>query len=151
MRYTKNSLAADLVYLGILFDVLYFVNIYQSDVGTYYYNYIIGISIIYNLVFMLASFLASEGVKHYQKNYSWLLLGLGAGQIIRIFILPKSAHAATTMVNGESVLVMHNGQYITVLVYLILSALCLAAAAAVTLVKCRELDEHMKYLETQKA
>ena len=68
MRFIKNSQSARLCYLGILFDVLYFVNIYKSDVGTYYYNVKIGASIVYNLVFLLAAFLASEGVKNYKKD-----------------------------------------------------------------------------------
>ena len=47
MRFIKNSLSSTLAIVGILFDVFYFVNLYQSDVGTYYYNYMIGVSIIY--------------------------------------------------------------------------------------------------------
>ena len=60
MRYIKNSACSNLCYLGLLFDVFYFVLIYRQDVGTYYYTIQIGASIIYNLVFMLAVFLASE-------------------------------------------------------------------------------------------
>ena len=63
MRFTKNSLSSTLVILAILFDVFYFVNIYESDVGhnvgNFYYQIRIGASIVYNLVFMLAAFLAS--------------------------------------------------------------------------------------------
>ena len=33
LRYTKNKLSANLAYLGIVFDVLYFVSIYSSDVS----------------------------------------------------------------------------------------------------------------------
>ena len=88
MRYTKNTFSSRMVYLAILFDVFYFVSIYESDVGNWYYTWLIGISIVYNLVFMLISFLASEGVKNYKTGYGYLLLGLGVGQIARIFILP---------------------------------------------------------------
>ena len=49
MRFIKNSLSSSLAILGILFDVLYFVSIYQSDVDVYYYNILIGASIVYNL------------------------------------------------------------------------------------------------------
>ena len=58
LRYTKNKLAADLVLLAIVFDVLYFVSLYKSDVGQYYYSMLIGVSIIYNLIFLLTAFLA---------------------------------------------------------------------------------------------
>ena len=63
MRFIKNSLSANLALLGILFNVFYFISICKSDVGTWYYTILIGASIVYNLVFMLAVFLSSEGVK----------------------------------------------------------------------------------------
>lgn len=151
MRFIKNSLSANLAILGILFNVFYFVSIYKSDVGTYYYSYIIGISIVYNLVFMLAVFLSSEGVKNYKKNYSCLLAAIGVIQVARIFIIPMGAHAATVSVNGEAVLVMQNGQFIRVLVYLIVSAACLIGSAVVNFIRCNELEAHLKTLETQGA
>lgn len=149
MRYVKNSLAANLALLGILFDVLYFVKIYQADVGTYYYTILIGGSIVYNLVFLLAVFLASEGVKNYKSGYTWLLAAIGIGQIVRIFIIPARAHAATTLVGGETVAVMGNGTFTYVVVLLLLSAACLLASAAVNFVRCRELAAHLKTIETQ--
>ena len=88
LRYTKNTASSRLVYLAILLDVFFFVSIYKSDVGSYYYNILIGASILYNLIFMLAAFLASEGVKNYKKGYTWLLMALGAIQVARIFIIP---------------------------------------------------------------
>lgn len=151
MRFIKNSLSSNLAILGILFDVFYFVSIYKSDVDTYYYNILIGASIVYNLVFMLAVFLSSEGVKNYKKNYSYLLAAIGALQIVRIFIIPMRAHAATTLVNGETVVVMQNGQFIRVLVYLIASGACLVAAAVVNFIRCSELEAHLKSLESQGA
>ena len=50
MRFTKNTLGSRLVYLAILFNVFYFVSVYESDIGTWYYQALIGISIVYNLV-----------------------------------------------------------------------------------------------------
>ena len=82
MRFTRNTLSANLVLLAILFDVFYFINIYKSDinhdVGNFYYQFRIGASIILNLVFMLAAFLSSEGIKNYKVQYAYLLIGLGA-------------------------------------------------------------------------
>ncbi len=151
MRFIRNSLSATLCYFGILFDVFYFVNLYQSDVGTYYYQIFIGASIIYNLLFLLIVFLASEGVKNYMKNYSYLLIAIGVMQVVRIFYIPSRAHAATTMVNGVETPVMGNGQFYTQVVFLVLSAACLLVSAAVNLYKCRELAEHQKTLDAQKA
>ena len=103
MRFIKNKLSANLAILAILFDVFYFVSIYQSDVGDYYYSILIGGSILYNLVFMLAAFLASEGIKNYKGGYAWLLGALGIGQIVRIFILPAQAHAAELKKIGRNI------------------------------------------------
>ena len=116
LRFIKNSASSRLCYLAILLDVLYFVSICKSDVGTYYYNILIGAVILYNLAFMLAVFLASEGVKNYKRNYSWLLIAAGIGQIVRIFIIPMRAHGEMTVVNGVDILVMHDGQFLRVLI-----------------------------------
>lgn len=149
MRFIKNSLASNLAILGILFDVLYFVSIYRSDVDTWYYSILIGASIVYNLIFMLAVFLASEGVKNYKKSYSYLLAVIGALQIVRIFIIPARAHAATTIVAGETVAVMQNGQFFWVVAFLVISAVCLVASAVVNFIRCNELEAHLKTLGTQ--
>lgn len=147
MRFIKNSLAANLAILAILFDVLYFVGIYQRDVGDYYHTYMIGISVVYNLIFMLAAFLSSEGVKNYKKNYSYLLLILGVIQIVRIFILPWDAH--NTMY--QDVRVMSDTQFIAEVAFLVVSAVCLAASAVVNIVRCSALEAHLKMLEEKSA
>ena len=149
MRYIKNSQSANLCYLAILLNVFYFVSIYKSDVGTYYYNIMIGISIVYNLIFMLAVFLASEEVKNYNKKYSYLLGVIGILQICRIFIIPMRAHTAKTVVNGAEVLVMHGGQFTRVCIYLAVSAACLLLAAVINFKKCNELSEHIKSIGVQ--
>ena len=82
MRYVKNVASSRLCYLAILLNVLYFVSIYKSDVGNWYYQILIGGSIVYNLLFMLTAFLASEGVKNYQTSYCKLLFILGALQVL---------------------------------------------------------------------
>ncbi len=151
MRYVKNSLASNLAIVGILFDVFYFVSLYRSDVGTYYYNILIGASIIYNLIFMLAVFLASEGVKNYQVNYSYLLLLMGILQFVRIFIIPYRAHKATTLVNGVEVAVMKNSQFMWVVAFLVISGACLLASAIINFIRCRELSEHLKSIGQQQS
>ena len=148
MRFKNNKMSANLTLLAILLDVLYFVNIYQNDAGTYYYTWMIGVSIIYNLVFMLAAFLAEEGVKNYKKAYSIPLLVLGVIQIVRIFILPRAAH--TTMLDSGK-LAMGNGQYTYLVVLLIASAACLVVAAVINIIKCTALEAHMKMLAKQEA
>ena len=147
MRYTKNTTSSRLAILAIVFDVLFFISLYKSDVENYYYTILIGASIIYNLVFLLATFLASEGVKNYQTSYSWLLLALACGQIIRIFIYPMQAHS--TEIAGARV--MGDGQFIRLIIYLVLSAVCLAAAAVINWQKSRALTAHLASLEAANA
>lgn len=147
MRYTKNTTSSRLAILAIVFDVLFFISLYKSDVGTYYYTILIGASIIYNLVFLLATFLASEGVKGYQRGYTWLLLALACGQIVRIFIYPVQGHAA--QVAGAPVI--GNGQFIFMIVCLAASAVCLVSAAVINWRKSKALSNHIASLEAGNA
>lgn len=151
MRYVKNAGSSRLCYLAILLNVLYFISIYKSDVGSWYYQILVGGSIIYNLLFMLVVFLASEGVKNYKTSYSYLLLALAALQIARIFILPLSAHAATVKLSGAETRVMGDGQFLRVIVYLTGSGLCLAGAALLNLKKSRALSAHIASLQGRQA
>ena len=57
MRFVKNKTSSNLAYLAIIFNVLYFISIYSSDVGNYYYTILIGVSVVYNLLFLLTAFL----------------------------------------------------------------------------------------------
>ena len=151
MRYVKNTASSRLCYLAILLNVLYFVSIYKSDVGSWYYQILIGASIVYNLLFMLMAFLASEGVKSYQKNYSWLLYALGIFQVVRIFIIPLQAHQAFVQVGGAETQVMQDPQFIRVVIYLVGSAACLIAAAFINQRKCSLLEGHLNTLEAKGA
>lgn len=147
MRFTKNTLSSTLAILAILFNVFYFINIYKSDVGhnvgNFYYQIRIGASIVYNLVFMLAAFLSSEGVKNYRREYGYVLLVIGALQIVRIFILPAQAAAAEVTIGGVTTKVMESAQHIRVVLYLLLSAAGCLAGGVIGIIRCRQLSEHL--------
>lgn len=149
MRYTKDKLSANLVIGAIVFDALYFVSIYQSDVGTYFYNWVIGASIIYNLLFMLTAFLCSEGVKNRKSGYSPVLIGIGLMQIVRIFYLPARAHAATVDVNGQTLAAMGDQQHLYVVVCLAISAVCCIAAAITSFLNNKTLNEYLQSVENK--
>lgn len=142
MKYTKNSKSSLFCYLAIILDVFYFVNIYESDIGNWYYQILTGSSIVYNLLFMLFVFLAGEGVKNYKKNYSYILFFTGALQIARIFLLPMQAMNATSVSNGQTVPVMSSWQGTRAIAWLVLSAVCLFLAALINLKKCAMLTKH---------
>lgn len=151
MIYTKDSFSANLALVAIVFDCLYFINIYQSDVGSWYYNWVIGASVVYNLVFLLACFLASESVKNRKTGYSGILALLGILQFVRVFYLPAKAHAATAMVNGVEVVVMDNSQYIYVVACLVISGICCLVAAVTSYRNNKTLADYLKTLENQAA
>ena len=143
MRFTKNTTSSRLALLAIVFDVLFFISLYKSDVDTYYYSILIGASIVYNLIFMLATFLCSEGVKNYQVSYSWVMMILGAGQILRIFIIPMDAHK--TLIKNAPVL--GDAQFIRIVMYVALCAAALFAGALINLQKSRALSAHIASLK----
>jgi len=151
MRFTKNTQSSSLAILAIVFNVIYFVSLYQSNVGSYYYNWLMGVSIVYNLVFMLSAFLSSEGVKSYKLAYTWVLLVLAVIQVVRIFIIPMRAHSAVVSIGGVDTAVMENGQFMLLAICLGASAACLAVSAAINYSKCRALEEHMNTLADKAA
>ena len=151
MRYTKNTTASGLALLAILFNVFYFISIYESDVGSWYYNILVGASILYNLIFMLAAFLSSEGIKNYKIGYSYLMIVLGIIQLARIFIYPMSARAATVTIQEQAIVVMGTAQFIRTVLYLVLSAACLFVGAVVGIIRSRALAGHLAALESKAA
>lgn len=144
LRYTKNTLSATMTYIAILFNVLYFVNIYQSDVGNYYYNLTIGLSVLCNLIFLLIAFLSSEGLKNYKKSYSYIIIVVGLVQIARIFGIPTMAHAAKVTLGEEELLVMDDSQFQYVLICLLISAAACFVAGIVGLYKTITLNNYLK-------
>ena len=144
MRFTKNSLSSTFCYVAILFNVLYFANIYSTDVGNYYYNMNIGASVVYNLLFLLFTFLCSEGVKNYSKWYSIFLLAIGAMQVVRIFGIPMKAHNTIVSLNQVETLVMDDRQFVVVITFLLVSAGFCIAAGVVGLIKSLTLANYKK-------
>ncbi|MBQ7867865.1 MAG: hypothetical protein IJ354_06930 [Clostridia bacterium] len=151
MRYTKNVLSSRLALLAIVFDVLYFVSIYSSDVGSWYYTLLIGASIVYNLLFMLMAFLSSEGVKSYRIGYAWLLMALGIGQIVRIFILPMQAWHAEVTISKVTYPIMETPQFTYVVICLSLSAVCCLVAGIIGVIRSRTLNAYTATLSEKAA
>lgn len=149
LRYSKNKLSSNLTLLAIVLNAMYFVSIYKSDVGSYYYTYIIGISIVYNLLFMLVAFLSSEGVKSYKLGYSFVLMAIGAGQLLRITIIPMGAKDATITLGEETRVVMLDKQFYYVVACLLASAALCIIAGIVGVVKTKTLTSYLEELENK--
>lgn len=148
MRYKTNKLSSNLALLAVVVNVLYFASIYISDIyfkvkSNHYYTYKIGMSVLYNLIFMLAAFLSSIGVKNYKISYSIVLIVIGAMQVVRIFYLPMNAF--NTMIDEEHK-VMETGQFIRVLIYLIGSAALLIAAGVIGIIRTKILEKYKRQI-----
>ncbi len=150
MRYIKNKLSSNLCYLAILFDVFFFVLLYRQDRSSYYYNILIGASIIYNLGFLLTAFLASEGVKTYNETFSYVLIVLGVVQFIRIFIFPLKAHTSTIMISGVDEVVMSTSVFLRCCIYLVVSGVCCLVSAFVGIQRSRTLKAYIATLGEEK-
>ena len=142
MRYTKDKTSSLLILLAIVLDALYFISIYKTDVGTYYYNWGIGASIVYNLLFLLMAFLASEGVKNRKTGYTGMLIGLGIMQFVRIFYLPAKAVVATVKIQDVSYAVMDKSQYIFVVAMLAISGVMCIAGAIISFINNKTLADY---------
>lgn len=150
LRFTKNKMSSNLILLAIVANALYFVSIYSSDVGSYYYKLFIGGSIVYNLVFMLTAFLSSEGVKSYKMSYAYTAIVLGVLQVARIFYLPLRAYRAEDPVaDSARATVMTSGQFGYVCFCLVASAALLVCAGIVGIIKTTTLNSYMAELEKQ--
>ena len=99
---------------------------------------------------MLVAFLSSEGVKAYKLGYSFVLMGIGAGQIVRVFILPMQAHTTTLSLSGTQQIVMEDGQFMRVCIYLIGSAALCIIAGIIAFLKTRTLQERLAEVEKEK-
>ena len=150
MRFTKNKISSTLAYIAIIFNALYFISIYSSDAKNYYYNIEIGISVIYNLLFMLFVFLASEGVKNYDKKFSIVLGIIGAMQIVRIFGIPYNAYMTFIEIKKNQYLhVMEADQFYLCVAYLIISAACAITGGVIGIIKSTKLRKYEQTLVSE--
>lgn len=143
MRFVKNKMSANLAYLAIIFNVLYFISIYSSDVGNYYYTILIGASVIYNLLFLLTAFLSSEGLKNYKMPYAIIITVIGALQLVRIFGFPLDASEAVAA--GETV--MKTKQFVYTVTMLCLSSASAIASGIIGIIRTVTLEKHQKSIE----
>ena len=147
MRYEKNKISSTFAILAIVFNALFFVDVYKSDVGTWYYGIMIGASVVYNLLFMMIAFLISEGSKNYKMPYSVIAMILGGMQFVRLLFYPRMAHGAETQSTGEIVQVMTDSQFLRVVIFLVISGVCLILSGIIGLVKCTALKKHLEAIQ----
>lgn len=156
MRYKKNKLSGNLTLLGLLFNCLYFMVMYAQiagnartkfDGGEPVYSILTGISVMLNLVLLLAMFLSSEELKGYNKKFSivvWVLAGL---QIIRIFGYPMTTY--NTPLSGDKY-IFDEGVLVILIAFLVASAACLVASGVIGLLRANRLEKFRKDVDEGK-
>lgn len=133
-KYKTDSISYWLTILGVLANVFYFITLYRRN-NNFYYSYKMGISIVYNLVFMLLVFLSAEEIKYYRRPFSVLLVLVGLLQIARIFYYPKQAFEAK---------VLPADAYLAIKIYLIISAVLLITAGIISFVNSTILKRYIE-------
>lgn len=162
LRYKKNKLAASLALLGLVFNCLYIMLLYgikQANTAdgarTRFVSLTIGFSVILTLIVLLATFLASEGVKGYNKKFSIILIVLAAFQIFRIFGFPLyGLRNGLLTVNyfwynpdsSNYSVANSTPEFIIMVIYLCASAACLIASAVIGWVRAVQLEKFQKQL-----
>lgn len=157
-RYKKNKLAANLALLGLVFDCLYFMLLYgikastagETNEITWFASLMMGFSVILTLVLLLVSFLASEGIKGYNKKYAYVLWVLAAFQILKIFGYPLYG------LNNNLLTVNYfwinptesTTEFIILVIYLVASAACYVASGVIGFIRAQNLEKFEKSLSS---
>jgi hypothetical protein len=113
----------------------------------------IGFSVLFTLVSLLVAFLASEGVKAYDKRYCIALLAIAAFQILRIFYLPLYGLTNGLLVINyfgleETTPGVNGIEFAILVIYLCASAACFIASAVISYIKIEQLAAHVKAVES---
>ena len=148
LRYKKNKLAANLALLALVFNCLFFMLFYSVH-KNYFYTPLLGASVIVNLVVLLLGFFCSEGIKGYNGKFSYVLFGLAAVQIIRIFIFPLKGMSKDAL-NGNYYfgIAMNSPLQGTILIiFLVLSAACFIASGVYGLIMAIRLKAFQKKID----
>lgn len=146
MRFTKNTFSSTLCYIAILFDAFYFVFVYSinpsEDIGkSFFYSIMIGFSVLCNLLFLLFTFLASEGVKNYSKLFSVLLIVMGVIQAMRIFGIPLLGFLEI-LADGSRLISPLS--FVALALLLGVSSVCCIVAGVVGIIKTTTLENYKK-------
>lgn len=149
-RYKKNKLAANLALLGLAFNCLYFMLLYGIKVtndangnATKFASLTMGFSVILTLVLLLVAFLASEGIKGYNKKYAIVLWVLAAFQIFKIFGYPLYGLQNDLLtvnyfwINPTT----STAEFVILVIYLVASAACFVASGVIGYIRAVQLEK----------
>lgn len=107
LRYKSNTLARSFCFIAIICNCLAFSFVYSTMSKV---SYLTGIDIVFNILFMLFTFLTAEKIKVYNKNASFAALGLGLLEISHYFwyilIIYTQEGSIETWVNFADLILM---------------------------------------------
>ena len=101
LRYRTHKMGYMLCFLAIICDCVGFAFIYSTITAVDVFN---GLDIIFNILFMLFTFLVAEQVKVYNVKASYAALVLGGLEIGHLFWYPTVLFAAGNLSNSVYVL-----------------------------------------------
>ena len=133
MKYKNDSISYALVLLSLVVNILYFANLYKNN-AQFYYTIEMGMSVLYNLIFMLGVFMCAEFIKKYNRNYAIATFVLGIMQIVRIFNYPLDA-----LKEGA----LSQGNYNQLVIFLVISGALLIAGSIISFVNSTLLKEYV--------
>lgn len=133
MKYKNDSISYALVLLSLVVNILYFANLYKNN-AQFYYTIEMGMSVLYNLIFMLGVFMCAEFIKKYNRNYAIATFVLGIMQIVRIFNYPLDA-----LKEGA----LSQGNYNQLVIFLVISGALLIAGSVISFVNSTLLKEYV--------
>lgn len=157
-KYKGDSFPYLLVMLGLVMNVLYFVCVYKINNGVFYQP-IIGVSVIYNLLFMLSVFLCAENLKNYKWKFSVVIIVIGVLQLVRLFIIPPIAlemiegmiaemtAAGQTEEQIAAATASYVGAHLRMIIYLICSCALLVSGAVISIVNSLRLQKYKELTE----
>ncbi len=148
LRYKKNKFAANFALLALVFNCLYFMLFYSINI-TGLYTILLGLSVIVNLFILLLGFFSSEGIKGYNGKFAYVLFGLAAAQIVRIFIFPLMGMQKDWLRGNYyfGIKMTSALQGIILIVFLVLSAACFIFAGVQGLITAKKLQSFQKKLD----
>ena len=99
MRYQTDKRSSSLCILAIVFNVIYFLSLYSNN--NLNPDFSMGLDVLYNILFMLFAFLASEKVKTYTKSWALPTIIGGCLQFARIMWMPAHYLKAETLTHDK--------------------------------------------------
>lgn len=156
LRYRKNKAAANLALLAIAFNCLYFMFVYKQVCGNIkaqftnespVYTYMMGVSVIINLIILLTAFLSSERLKGYDKRFSFVVWAIAIVQIVRIFIYPLNTYNTKYQAGMAEKYIFGTGTFVLLIACLAASAACLIASGVIGYIRASKLEKFVKAVD----